>query len=204
LRKTVGDRFLNSEFECEFTHSNSFQEIPTNKNYKWNSAWRAGNYIVGAMYLGEFLIFDQKLKTILWTKGYSDTHSGYHDVQVLENGHVLFYQNYGYGKNYAVETSLEEINPITGENIMHQNLYIDGVFNYTPTQGGVVKLNNGHHIFNAVTDKYGAQIFETDVVGNIVFRFTPFPDPYTGIGLHFQQPRVYKLNNFLRNNQNGG
>lgn len=133
----------------EFTHINSFKEIPPNESYGQLPWFQPGNYIIGVNCLNLFFILDQDLNKIIKTISYGnyDQACGTHDAQVLSNGNILHYVNVKHlneKKSY-----LQEYDPRSREVVWSwpddKNLNF-----FNPMLGSVQRLKNGHTVF---TDK---------------------------------------------------
>ena len=85
----------------EISHANTISEIPENPYGAINSAFRAGNVLLNSVSmepvgLRATFVLDREMKHVLWGAplerfGTVQTH----DVQVLPNGHLLYFQNEG-------------------------------------------------------------------------------------------------------------
>lgn len=181
----------------EFSHVNSFYEIPQNEGVKANPAFAAGNFIVNASYLNLILVLDSNLKKVLWRTSYP--HAGersIHDVQVVKNGNLLIYNNYSGGTKTS---SLDEWNPHTGELIWSFKENPPTKF-FADKMGGVQILENGNILFSDWTG--GGKGIEIKRSGEEVWRM-PFPGE-TNLSLPvpraLQQIKRFDLSEFLKNN----
>lgn len=95
----------------EVSHFNSFYEIPEITNKKVPSFIKAGNYILNSYRLGVFVL-SPDLSKVLFHKmlDQSEEHQ-IHDVQILTNGNLIYFNNVTKNKmNNNDYSSIQEIN----------------------------------------------------------------------------------------------
>lgn len=166
--------------KLELTHFNSFYEIPDLQIKNAPSYLKAGNYILNAYKLGVFIL-SADLKKVLFHQKFavSDNHQ-IHDVQVLPNGNILYFNNLASGGSHeAPFSAIQEMNLASGK--------IEFEFTATPKQtfmsrhcGGVQILDKeyllfshmltGTYIYSRKTKRIESNIFQTHFVDN---RFYP-------------------------------
>lgn len=73
----------------EYTHMNAIEEIPANESCRKEAALCPPNYIAYAIGPGLGLVFGPELNNILWSIHLGNTH----DLQLLPNGNILYYDN---------------------------------------------------------------------------------------------------------------
>ena len=187
---------------AEFEHANSIYEIPENDLGAVNPAFRAGNYIINALGLDIVFVVDHEMKHLLWGSSLAAIDAiEAHDVQVLPNGHLLYYRNEGPG--YAGDfhdhdccSSLVEFD-LTKEAPVWTWSGAPELF-YSPVMGGVQILDNGNVLFNHGGIGIAREITRA---GEVVWSMRNFnarmfwPLPY-------QQIKRYDLSSFLEHNRN--
>jgi hypothetical protein len=105
-----------SGWNCEITHLNSAYEISDNENSKINSAFSAGNYILNFYGFGRVIIIDKNTKKIVWESSLGSKRLNLlnlHDVQVLEDGNILYARNFDFLPDVRKSSSFELFNPTT-------------------------------------------------------------------------------------------
>lgn len=128
----------------EYTHFNSFKEIPPNvlsEEYSW---LKPGNFILGGNCTNLFLVFNSSLSEIIKIINYDEGKlCGTHDAQVLPTGNILHYVNL---KDPHVHQSyLEEYNPIKHKVVWSWPKQKNNFYNFM--LGSVQRLDNGETIF---------------------------------------------------------
>jgi hypothetical protein len=83
------DQSNKSLADYEFSHANSFYEIPPNSSTE--SELAAGNFIINSVGFNRIIILDKELKNIL--RIIIPTSTLRHDVQVTADGDILIYSN---------------------------------------------------------------------------------------------------------------
>lgn len=189
-----------AEVEYEYTHANSFYEIPSNTSGAKIAAFAKGNYIVNDVFIRRILIFDRFLKKILWSLDYSLWGGNViHDVQVLPNGHLFIYANEAQFKNGVKASELHEFDPIKNKIVWR--------FTAKPSQdffsfacGGVQLLDNGNILYSDISSgqAYGIEITRS---GKEIWRMSsPDKDVKSGKKTPIQQVKRVDLSGFLKNN----
>lgn len=201
----VINTFLGQKFTHEITHANSIYEIPDNPSSSKNPAFSKGNYIIN--FYGDshlVVILDKNLEKILWYQDASNLtldgktyKTDLHDVQVLENGHILLFANRMYLKtkprldkvfmsNFQINlgllyfykpyreqlfSALIEYDPIDDKIIW---MYTDDPKDsfYSETNGTVTKLENS--VFYSYLHKVaGGGIKQVNFTGLKLWSFIP-------------------------------
>lgn len=163
----------------EFTHVNSFKEIPPNDLYPQLDYMKPGNYIVGVNCYNLFFIMNKALTRIEKVLNYSsnDQMCGTHDAQVLSSGKILHYMNHDSKDRPA--SRLELFDPSQNKAITIWPKDPQTKF-YNSLRGSIQPLDNGGYLFTDKIEQIGgvAEIKEINAEGTII--------------------RVWKMN--LRNN----
>lgn len=157
----------------EYTHANSFKEVPPNSLYPAIPYLKPGNYILGMNCLGLFLFLDRDLKKIVGVVHYQSFLScNTHDAQVLTNGHILHLLNYEALPSNGM--TLVEIDPLSGERVWeYKNKLSDSLnSNY---QGSVQLLANGNMLYidnGQIDNKTPVEISREGLLVNALDRST--------------------------------
>jgi hypothetical protein len=184
-----------SGYKHEFSHLNSFYEIPENDFSQANPFLKKGNYIANFLVLQMIVILDSKLEKILW---YYPIRSNIHDVQVQKSGWMLYFDNLTehLGGGFS---SLAEMNPISKEIKVLYQAKPKECF-YSIHGGGVQKLSNGNFLFNDRTKEGRSN--EVDQNGVLIWTLPHIEkDAVTGLPKKFQQVKFEDLNQFLKKNR---
>ena len=138
----------------EISHVNSIYEIP--KNLSKHPALKEGNFVVndiwGFVMKSSILFFDANLTGVIYELPYRDIEApAVHDVHVLENGKLLFFQN----RNFENRESYSSVVEYDIDKKLRTVVFKD-----TPpskfqmkSAGSVQKMPNGAYVFidNTVT-----------------------------------------------------
>ncbi|MDZ4081696.1 MAG: arylsulfotransferase family protein [Bdellovibrionales bacterium] len=178
------------EVKWEITHANSFYEIEAHTAEKTNPEFKKGHYIVNDVSLMMAFVLDHKLKKVVWQKSLRpEIWNMTHDVQVLPNGRLLYYDN---GTKEKPQSSLRETDLATGKD---EWTYLgqDGVRFFSNRWGGVQRLADGGTLYTDITTR--PEIIEIDPSGKKRWSW------YPGDGKYLQQARKVDLTEFLKNNK---
>lgn len=185
-----------SPYKIEFTHANSFYEIPPNGLAAKHPAFAAGNYIVNAIGDRGTFILDAKLEKILWV--FEQRPAQVHDVQVLANGNLLAYVNED-GAASPKYSSLREYNPLDGRVVWEYKAANPADF-HSPSMGGVQVLENGNVLFSEVKAGQSYAVLITREGRELWRRHFPLWLKGDKEPRAFQQIKREDLGDFLRNN----
>jgi hypothetical protein len=187
----------------EIWHANSMYEIPENAYAEKNPAFSAGNYIINSITFPVVFIVDHEMKKVLWGMALSELDATYtHDVQVLPNGHLLFYRNEWDRKlalpirccSDLVEYDLDLRAPTwTWEPEPREKFF-------ATVMGGVQVLENGNILYNNGVLGFAQEITRS---GQVVWGLGPSGGNH-GIFTPIQQVKRYDLSSFLENNRDLG
>lgn len=188
----------------EFSHSNSFYEIPENTAASKNHAFDEGNYIINERFRGLILVLDKELKKILWSVRYEDLEPGWkgaHDVQMQRNGKIILFDNLSFlfsdEKDFSTIT---ELDPLTLKKKILFRAPSPTSF-FSKFHGGVQRLSDGGLL---ITDSALNGVFEVNEWGKKGWSFyQPILHPKTGKPRGFWRARRQDLTSFLENNQEG-
>lgn len=181
----------------ENMHLNSFKEIPPNDLYPKLSYMKPGNFIAGINCLGFFLFFDPTLSHIEKVFHYQrPLDCNCHDVQVLPNGHILFFRNYD---NFLNEgPSLVEIDPLT-ESIAWSLRLNTSDREKSKARGSVQKLPNGNLLFANLGQDSFMSVGEISPEGNISRALDQRALSKAGIDKPYRVRAYKELASFLKN-----
>ena len=129
-------------------------------------AFAAGNILTSMNALGVIAVLDPQRRTIVWARRgeWKDVkYAGQHDPRVLDNGHMLFFEN-----NHRPEASrVREIDPLSGEELWFYEGNEAAPF-FSPTCGAVQRLANGNTL---ITSTDAGRVFELDPDGRIAWEY---------------------------------
>jgi hypothetical protein len=139
-------------------------------------------------------IVDHEMKRVLWGKSLEELHAETtHDVQVLPNGHLLYFRNSA-PKELGIESwsSLVEYDAASDQIVWSWEGSPPESF-FSPVRGGVQALSNGNILFNNVTTGVSSEITRS---GQIVWTWAPLQE----MGRAAQQIKRNDLSSFLASN----
>lgn len=186
--------------EHEFSHINSFYELPDNQAAKKNHAFEPGGYLVNGNLISMTFVLDHRLKKILWAgphRSSSDGHStGRHDVQMQPNGWLIAYEN-GFQEHPKLASAIVEINPVTSEyRVLYQGTESKPFS--SEVCGGVQRTENGGILTSEITPQVRA--FEIDSRGKETWSMNFQLFDKHGKQDNIQQIRRINLSAFLKAN----
>jgi len=124
-------------------------------------AFRAGNVLISLREPDLLAVVDPDAERVVWT------HHGrfrkQHDPRVLDNGHLLLFDNLGLGDR----SRILEFDPVTGERIWALGKGAAVSF-FSETCGTVARLDNGDTL---VCESDGGRAFEVTSAGELVWEF---------------------------------
>ena len=180
-------RFHDSDWEL--THTNSFYEVSQSfriQNPKLKNAY----YVVNDISLMLVFFLDKDLKNIVWQGHLSNEKwTMFHDVQALESGNLLIYDN---GTRDFPKTKITEFN-LKKNKVIFSHSVSSKRSNYSPYWGGVQKLTEGGYLFTDISD--GPRIIQINSSGKTVVNFK------LPAHVYLQQAKEINLKSFFKNNQ---
>ena len=98
---------------AEFTHFNTFNQIPINSIAKKIPQFKPGNYLAFDTLTGFVFLFDHDLKKVLWHQNIPEIGQHTHDVKVSPQGVIFYYK--GHDSVFGLEKviTLNEYDPIS-------------------------------------------------------------------------------------------
>ena len=123
--------------------------------------FRKGNVLISVLYLHTVAVVDLDLQEVVWSlPGRQD---GMHDPRLLENGHLLLFDNHG----RAGRSQVIEFEPFTGTIVWQYPGDEAGEF-YSDTCGTSARLPNGNTL---ITESDSGRALEVTPDGTIVWEF---------------------------------
>lgn len=160
----VGPCDLGGEPWVDLFHSNSVEWMRHGHLRGMHPIFDAGNVLVSFRYQDCIAVFDWDENKVVWSWGRGQIF-GPHDAQVLDNGHILLFDN-GLGRTPAY-SRVVEMDPVTGKIVWEYRADPPETF-YTESKGSAQRLPNGNTLI-AESDKGHA--FEVTPSGDVVWEF---------------------------------
>lgn len=120
------------------------------------------NVLVSLRNQDSIFVIDWDAKKLIWAWGKGEV-SGQHDAQVLENGHILLFDN---GLVRKASRAVE-LDPITRQIVWQYKAPDPGSF-FSPARGSVQRLANGNTL---ISNSDSGEAFEVTREGKVVWRF---------------------------------
>lgn len=124
-------------------------------------AFGKDDILLSMNYLGTIAVWDHETRAISWV--YRIPPQGQHDPQVLENGHVLFFDN----RSREFASRVVELDPASREVVWEYHGTKDAPF-FSASCGTVQRLPNGNTL---ISETDGGRAFEVDPAGQIVWEY---------------------------------
>jgi hypothetical protein len=189
------------DIKKEFTHLNSYFEIPRNPVADKIPAFAEGNFILNANGPGQIFIIDKEFKKVLWSisriEPQTEIPPTYHNVQILSNGNLFVYNNVIKEKD-RVFSSIDEYDPVTKKIVWQYRASPPESF-YAPTGGGIQLLDNGNILFNDLTKE--TDVLEVTRKHKVVSKWTVPLINEEGVHVKFLTAKQYDLTKFLSLNK---
>lgn len=195
------DPAANLGVDFEYTHLNSFYEIPENLLSINDPAFRKGNIIANFFGPEKTLILTPDLKKVLKRVQVSkrEPWADLHDVQILANGNLLAFRNSAFSGG-AIHSELLEIEPRNSKIVWR---FIDtppGGF-HTPLCGSVQLLADNKILFSDFTgEKNRFRIIDRNGRAIVTTELPTYRDE-NGKASPYQEVKHEDLAEFLKNNQ---
>ena len=162
----------------DWAHTNTIEVLPETPLGREDQRFAAGNLLFCFRSLDIIGIVDRDTEKVVWAWGLGVI-DGPHQPTMLENGHILMFDNGTYRGNSIVR----EIDPVTGETVWQ---YEDGPGFYSPYRSGVQRLPNGNTL---ICESDAGRIFEVSVAKEIVW---DYQSPFMGQGPQNQGRHIYR------------
>ncbi len=184
----------------EFSHTNSFYEIPKQEKVNALEAFREGNFIVNSNGFGVIFILNKEMTKVLWQDSYFRPPSrNLHDIVPLSNGRFMVFNNDsdGFGKKVS---SIDEYDPVRRKIVwtFRRNPATDFFKQYG---GGVQVMKNDDVQFNDV-DRDGRNVLIRINRRGRELERKIFSGGSRGESVQWvQQIKYHDVGEFLRNNR---
>ena len=142
----------------DLIHSNSVEFLEQPADAPPNPLFEPGNVLVSCRHQDAVFIFRWETGELLWTWGVGEI-LGPHDATLLDNGHVLLFDN-GLGRDWS---RVVELDPLTNEVVWEYRGKPKESF-YTKSRGSNQLLPNGNVL---VCESDAARAFEVDREGRL-------------------------------------
>lgn len=159
----------------DFLHANFFQWMPGGALAERDRLYAADNVLVTLRRQDAVAVFDFARSEVLWAWGPGEV-IGLHEATVLENGHILLFDNRG--RTYKPEegegwSRVVEIDPLSEEIVWEYRTEPPGDF-YSHSRGTVARLEGGNTL---ICSSNQGRVFEVTPDGEIVWEYrTPHRD----------------------------
>lgn len=187
----------------EFSHLNAISEIPPNILEPVLPYMKRGNLLVTFNGIGGVIIFDPLLKKIehIFDNRFLELGEyGYHDAQILPNGHLLLYKNIN---NAGPEeyTTINEYDILLKRKAWTFRLQ-EPNFKLNKINGTVQLLNNGNLVLS--DNSFGGRVLEMNRSGEILWqKFNERRDEETGLPVMVYRAKKIAADDFFKNNITG-
>lgn len=132
----------------EMSHFNSIYEIPAQKDQS-GSEFKTGDLIINSLEAGGFILSSdlKTLKKVIKLNEFSHNHS-VHDLQILENGHLLYFNNNsGTSDSEKAFSSIDELD-LRRKKMVFEFMSEPREFFHSRFAGGVTSLDDDKILFN--------------------------------------------------------
>ena len=143
-------------------HANSIEWMHQSHLFSVDPIYGPNNVLVSLRHQDRVAIFDWQEREVVWSWGRNEL-SGPHDAQVLENGHILLFDN---GLHRGWSRAIE-LDPLTGRIVWEYRATPEESF-YTGSKGSAQRLPNGNTLL-AESDR--GRAIEVTPDGDVVWEF---------------------------------
>lgn len=186
----------------EFSHLNAIQEIPPNPYELILPYMKRGNLLVTFNGLGALVIFDPKLSRIehIFGEEYGIKYYGFHDGQILSNGHLIFFKNLN-GPDSDPYSSLEEFDVLRDKSVWSLKLNKpDFLVNKI---NGTIQILPNNNVFIS-DNSFGGRAVELKRNGEIVWmKYNERMDDETHLPVMIYRAKKIPADKFFLNNITG-
>jgi hypothetical protein len=178
IQLRMQSRFMFDKGFMDLLHTNTVTFVDRD----YNDVLKTGRVIVCSPMIDLVAVIDPAENRLVWEWGADDL-QGPHNPRVLENGHILIFDN-GVRRQY---TRVVELDPLSKKIVWsyedeHRERF------YSPVCGAVQRLPNGNTM---ITDTVGGRVFEVTSDGELVWEFfTPLPGDEN---LSAARPTIYRM-----------
>ncbi len=160
LPDPVKPRRFNDAMEVDLIHGNSLEWL--RKTGSADALLAPGRVLVCFRNQDAVAIFDWARRRLVWAWGKGEL-SGPHDATLLDDGHILVFDN-GLGRNWS---RVVEVDPRSGEIVWEYRAPEPRDF-YTTMRGAAQRLTNGNTL---ITESDDGRAFEVTREGEIVWEY---------------------------------
>ena len=158
----VAPNTKSERMQIDLFHSNSIEWMHWEHLFDKHTIYASTNVLICSRHQDTVAIIDWKTNRLLWAWGQGQI-DGPHDAQMLENGHILLFDN-GMARGWS---RVIELDPLTKKIVWEYRAPNRTDF-YTRARGACQRLPNGNTL---VTDSDSGQGFEITADGEIVWEF---------------------------------
>ncbi len=149
-------------------HANSIETMRRKELAEKNPLFGLDNILVCIRHQDTIAMINRKSEKAIWTWGQGEI-SGPHDATVLDNGHILLFDN-GLGRDWS---RVIELDPVTKKIVWEYKAEKPTDF-YTKSRGSSQRLPNGNTL---IAESEKGHAFEVTPSGDIVWDYySPFED----------------------------
>ena len=161
FENSVYASFLDNAQEAgDIFHTNTLERLDGSQAHR-SPVFTAGNFLVSVRELGVVAIVDPRQKKVVWAL--SGMWSAQHQPTLLDNGHLLVFDN----KGHEGQSKVVEVDPLTQE-IIWEFADSPGMPFYSETCGTGQRLENGNTL---ITESDNGRVFEVTPDGSVVWEF---------------------------------
>ncbi len=135
LKRVVGMALNNTQ---DVYHTNTLQIIDKRTAVPRSPVFREGNILISFLTLSTIAVIDPKMEEIVWIAGPRLWIEGQHNATLLQNGHMLVFDNHYQGRKD--QSRVLEFTPLTKQIVWE---YMEKDF-YSDTHGSEQRLANGN------------------------------------------------------------
>lgn len=150
------------EGEIDLFHANSVEWMHRPRFYERHPLYAPGNVLVSIRHQDTIAVIDWYRERLVWAWGQGEI-SGPHDATVLENGHILLFDN-GLARGWS---RVLELDPVHREIVWEYRAPKPADF-FTASRGANQRLANGNTL---ITNSDSGQVFEVTPEGEIVWEW---------------------------------
>lgn len=166
----VAVKVLQGRERVDLLHANSVEVVRANPHAARHPLYTEGFVLVCFRHQDTVAVFDLKSGRVVWAWGQGEI-SGPHDATLLENGHVLLFDN-GLVRGWS---RVVELDPVE-RRIVWQYSAAEPTDFFTVSKGSNQRLANGNTL---IANSDHGEAFEVTPAGEIVWRFL---NPNAGAG----------------------
>lgn len=159
----------------DFLHANYFQRMRGGALAQRHALYAAGNLLVTLRQQDTIAMFDLAQAEVIWAWGQGEI-IGPHDAKVLENGHILLFDNRsrtGEPEESNGWSRVLEVDPLSEEIVWEYRADPPAEF-FSATRGTVERLDSGNTL---ICSSNQGRVFEVTSEGEVVWEYrTPHMD----------------------------